>query len=86
MASRRPVEVTIDIHEIRSTELRVLDLRPEVDGAPRIHAPALEPWNADGLRLRLSVPDEQPPGTYHAVVLDTAADCAIGTITVRVSA
>jgi len=86
VASRRPVEVAIDIREVGSSALRVLDLRPEVDGPPRIDAPALEPWRVGGLRLRLSVPDEQPPGTYHAVVIDTSADCAVGTITVRVSA
>ena len=54
--------------------------------APRIHGAELEPWNVDGLHLRLVVPDDQPPGVYHAVVLDAIADCAAGTVTLRIPA
>ena len=84
VTSPRPVEVSIVLHARGVTRFRVLDLRPERGDAPRIHGPQLEPWDADGLTLRLEVPADQPPGLYHAVILDEVADCAAGTLTVRV--
>jgi hypothetical protein len=85
VASRRPVEVTVDMHRRGVAKFRVLDLRPEGDGQ-RIRGIELEPWDQDGLRLRLTVPDDQPVGIYHAVVLDAAADYAVGTITLKIPA
>ena len=64
--------------------MRVLDLRPERGDGPRVPGPDVEPWGGDGFCLRLAVPDDQPAGAYHAVVLDTAADCAVGTVTLRI--
>ena len=84
VASKRPVEVTVDLHRPGVTQFRVLDLRPERGDGPRIEHPHLERWDTNGLRLRVVVPDKHPPGTYHAVVLDDAADCAIGSVTVRI--
>jgi hypothetical protein len=84
IASRRPVEVTVDIHRRGVNTLRVLDLRPERGDAPRLSGTELEAWGSDGCCLRLTVPDEQPSGVYHAVVLDADADCAIGTVTLRI--
>jgi hypothetical protein len=84
VVSRRPVDVLLELHRRGVTRFRILDLRPERDDAPRIPGAALEPWNVDGLHLRLVVPDDQPPGVYHAVVLDAIADCAAGTVTLRI--
>jgi hypothetical protein len=76
--------VTVDIHRRNVTTMRVLDLRPERGDAPRLSATELESLGTDGLSLRLTVPDDQPSGVYHAVVLDADADCAIGTVTLRI--
>jgi hypothetical protein len=84
VASRRPVDVTIDLHKRGAVTFRVLDLRPEQGDAPRIQRPQFENWDANGVRLRLAVPDDQPSGTYHAVILDDDADCAVGTVTLRI--
>jgi hypothetical protein len=84
VASRRPVDVTIDLHTRSAATFRVLDLRPELGDAPRIQRPEFESWNGDGLRLRLTVPDDQPSGSYHAVILDDDGDCAVGTVTLRI--
>ena len=84
LASRRPVDVTVDLHRRGSSLFRVLDLRPQSDDAPRIQGTTLEAWDKEGVRLRLVVPDDQPPGTYHAIVLDPVLDAAVGTVTVRI--
>jgi hypothetical protein len=84
VTSRRQVAVTVDLHKDTTAPLRVLDLRPERGNARRIRGTELTATLAEGLRLRLVVPETQAAGTYHAVVLDEAADCAVGTVTVRV--
>jgi hypothetical protein len=84
VTSRRQVAVTVDLHKDTAAPLHVLDLRPERGNARRIRGTELTATEAEGLRLRLVVPDTQAAGTYHAVVVDDAADCAVGTITVRI--
>lgn len=84
IASRRPVDVTVDLHRRGTVLFRVLDLRPQSGDAPRIQGTTLEAWDTEGVRLRLAVPDDQPPGTYHAVVLDPVLDSAVGTVTLRI--
>ena len=84
ISSRRPVDVTVDLHRRGSVLFRVLDLRPQSGEAPRIQGTTLEAWDTEGVRLRLDVPDDQPPGTYHAVILDPAVDSAVGTVTLRI--
>jgi hypothetical protein len=84
IASRRPVDVTVDLHRRGSSLFRVLDLRPESGEAPRIQGTTLEAWDTEGVRLRLTVPEGQPAGTYHAVVLDPVLDSAVGTVTLRI--
>ena len=85
VASRRPVEITIDMHRDDCAGLRVLDLRPTRGNAPRIRGIKLEPSDAHGLHLRLTVPDKQPAGTYRAFVIDPATDSTVGTLTVRIA-
>ena len=84
IASRRPVDVTVDLYRRGTVLFRVLDLRPQSGDAPRIQGTTLEVWETEGVRLRLAVPDDQPPGTYHAVVLDPVLDSAVGTVTLRI--
>jgi hypothetical protein len=84
LTSRRPVDVTVDLHRRGSALFRVLDLRPQYGEAPRIQGTTLEAWDTEGVRLRLAVPDDQPPGTYHAVILDPALDAAVGTLTLKI--
>jgi hypothetical protein len=82
--SRQPVSVTIDMRQVAIADLRVLDLRPERGRARRIRGTTATLSSTEGLRVRLTVPDDQPPGTYHGVVVDRVHDRAVGTITVRV--
>jgi hypothetical protein len=84
VASRRPVEITIDVQKNGCAGLRVLDLRPTRGSAPRIRGITLEPSDAHGLHLRLTVPDKQPAGTYRAFVIDPATDSTVGTLTLRI--
>lgn len=84
IASRRLVEVTVDLHRRDAAQFRVLDLRAEMGDAPRIQGTTLEAWQSDGFLLRLTVHDDQPPGRYHAVILDPVLDCAAGTVTLRI--
>lgn len=84
VASRRPVEVTVDLHRPGVAQFRVLDLRAEQGDAPRIQGTELDTWDSEGVRLRIAVPDDQPPGAYHGVILDAVADCAVGTVTLRI--
>ena len=84
MASRRPIALSLDVHRNGTREFRVLDLRSEDGNAPRIGKLDLAHGESDWLTLRVAVPDDQPAGTYHGVVLDAAADCAIGTVTLRI--
>jgi hypothetical protein len=83
VTSKRPVEISIALHCQGTAKLRVLDLRPDEGDAPRIRAPQLEP-DGNGWRLRISVPADQPAGTYHAAIIDDAADFAVGSLTVKV--
>jgi hypothetical protein len=84
VASQRPVEVTLDLHRRGVACFRVLDLRPEEGDRPRIKHPTLEPFDVEGVRLHVAIPDGQPAGTYHGVILDDSADCAVGTLTIRI--
>jgi len=84
--SRRPIALSLDVHRNGTRQFRVLDLRSEEGDAPRIGKLELTHAESDWLTLRVTVPDDQPPGTYHGVVLDLAADCAIGTVTLRIQA
>jgi hypothetical protein len=86
VASRQPVEVTVDLQKRGLVQYRVLDLRAAEGEAPRIRGTRLEPWDSSGLSLRMAVPDDQPPGTYHGVVVEPVADCVVGTITLRIPA
>jgi hypothetical protein len=84
IGSRRPVNVTFDLHRNGIALFRVLDLRAESGDAPRILGTTLEAWEPDGFILRLTVPDDQPPGAYHAVILDPILDSAVGIVTLRI--
>jgi hypothetical protein len=84
VSSRRAVALSLDVHRNGTREFRVLDLRSEDGNAPRIGRLELTLAESDWLTLRVAVPDDQPTGTYHGVVLDAAADCAIGTVTLRI--
>ena len=83
VTSKRPVEISIALQCQGAAKLRVLDLRPDEGDAPRIRAPQLDP-SGEGWRLRISVPADQPPGTYHATIIDDAADFGVGSVTVKV--
>jgi hypothetical protein len=84
VSSPRPVEISIVLNARSGAPLRVLDLRTDDGKAPRIRAPHLEPADGDGLSLRITVPADQPAGTYRATIIDEATDSGVGLLTVKV--
>jgi len=84
ISSRRPIDVTVDLRKRGVAQFRVLDLRAEQGDAPRIPGTTLDASDPELVRIRLTVPDDQPPGTYHAVILDAVQDLAVGTVTLKI--
>ena len=84
VSSRRPLSVSLELHTNGASQLRVLDLRPERGRARRIRGVQLATSGADGVRLQIDVPDDQPAGSYHAVIVDASTDRAVGTLTVQI--
>ncbi len=84
VASARPIEVSLDLRpEAAGVPLVVHDLRAAAPDLPRLTGVVLEP--GDPPRLRLRVPDDQPAGVYHGVVVDERTSRALGTVSVRVA-
>jgi hypothetical protein len=81
----RHCRVSVDVRLRQAISFRVLDLRPDAGDAPRIQHVTLCVGDTGEVQLNLAVPQNQPPGTYRAVVLDAVRDMAIGTITLRLS-
>jgi hypothetical protein len=81
----RQSRVAIDVRFRHGMSCRVLDLRPDAGDAPRIQHATLCLSDRGEVQLNLSVPQNQPPGTYRAIVLDAVRDMAIGTITLKLS-
>lgn len=88
VCSSRPVRVTLDLKpNMAGRSLATHGLRaPEVEKPPLTDV-AFEPGPNGGLpRLRLRVPEGQPPGLYTGVVVDKHSGELLGTLTAEMSA
>jgi len=87
VASTKPVEVSLDLSPHADPgELLVQDLCAfDGGGKPAITGAKLEPGRDGRLVLRLTVPPDQPPGTYLGMILDRAHAEQRGTLRVSVS-
>jgi len=85
MASKRPVEVALSLQQSCDLEsLRVHDLRA-APGKPRLRGIGFESGSEhSGPRLEVRVPDDQPAGAYHGVILDERSNRPAGTLSVIV--
>lgn len=80
----RPVEVILDLRpEACGERLRAHDLRSADADRPRIEGVVVE-RGADGVTLRIRVPDTHPDGTYSGLLLDEASSVPVGSVSVRV--
>ena len=86
LATRRPVEVAVDLRpeaagaELVAHALRAVDAEiPPLAGATFVGDRAGGP-----VTLRLAVPDDQPEGIYNGVVVDAASNRPVGTLSVRI--
>jgi hypothetical protein len=65
--------------------LRAHDLRPADPGGARISGVGIETDAAlNRVRVRIDVPEDRPPGTYSAVVVDEDSNVPRGTIALRI--
>lgn len=85
IASRKPASVSIDLRpQSPGTTLRVHDLRDIDPDKPRLQGAKVEVTD-EGVRVRVRVPDDFPPGTYAGVILDERTSLPRGVLSVRVS-
>ncbi len=87
LASARPAAVTVDLRSgDPARPLVVHALRAVEPEKPRISEVAIEPATAGApARLRIRVPDGQPPGTYDALVIDQATSRPVGSVSLTLS-
>jgi hypothetical protein len=84
LESRRPARVTVDVRAgARGRALVAHALRSSDDSLPRIGDVSVED-SRDGepMSVRVRIPDDQPPGIYHGMVIDDASSLPVGTISV----
>ena len=85
LSSLKPIEVTLSA--LGSAALvgvpRIGGLHA-LDDSPAIQQVKFTVRGGDGVELRISVPDDQPPGDYAGVIFDEGGHHAIGALTVRV--
>lgn len=85
IASKRRVEVTVDLSPDGAASLRAHDLRARDADIPRIRDILVVASAPDHrVLLRISVPDDQPPATYTGVIVEDESNLPQGTLSVRV--
>lgn len=83
--SARPTETSLDLRYPLSNELVVHALRAEGHDAPSISQVSLQRGADDEtLSVRVTVPADQPPGPYNAMIVDALTNLPRGTLSVRV--
>ena len=85
LSSAQPAEVTVDLRSSIEGEVVVHDLRATDVEKPRIQEVTLERANEDrGPRLRIRIPDDQPPGMYSGLMIEQESNLPVGSVTVRI--
>lgn len=80
--SQRPAQLSVELQPLADpSALAAGPLSALEPSAPPIHAVSLElPDGARCLRVHVHVPDAQPPGVYHGVLIDRNTQRSRGTI------
>jgi hypothetical protein len=88
LLSKQRCEVVVDLKPgSAGLALSAHDLRARETGVPRICGVLItgEP-ERDMVRVDITVPDAQPPGVYHGIILDDASNLPRGTLSLRLIA
>lgn len=82
-----PVETKLDLFDSSgdASSLVVQDLRCRENGKPPLSNIVMQQANQSGSgHLTIKVPDEQPPGLYQGLILDSLTDSPVGALSVTV--
>lgn len=88
VVSTRPTQVTLDLHpHLEKYSLATYDLRAVDPEKPPLTDITFESSPDPGpVRLRIRVPDGQPPDIYTGVIVDKTTNLPRGTLSVRIAA
>jgi hypothetical protein len=82
LTTDRRAEIALDLEPVpSSSRLIVHALRSTTLDHPRITSVTFEPGTADTGTFRVSVPEGQPAGIYHGLVVDDARNRPVGSLT-----
>jgi len=87
IASARPVQVSLDLREhSEALPLISLGLRAVDENKPPLNDISFAPATTRGaIRLRISVPDSHPPGTYSGVIVNRDSGETLGTLSISIA-
>jgi hypothetical protein len=86
LTSARPAEAWADLRcEASGSSFRVHELRAATPDLPRIRDVRVVRAEDDTVTVHISVPDDQPPGSYSAPVVDADSGVAVGAVRVRIA-
>jgi hypothetical protein len=85
--SIRPIQVTLDLHpQAENLPLTTHGLRAVDPEKPPLTDITFEPHAVHGpVRLRVRIPDVQPPDTYSGLIVDKTTNLPKGSLTVTIS-
>jgi hypothetical protein len=82
LVTDRRAEIALDLEPVPAgSRLVVHALRATTLDLPRITSVLFEPGTADTGTFRIAVPEGQPAGTYHGLVIDDAQNRPVGSLT-----
>jgi hypothetical protein len=85
LTSARPADVSADLRsDTAAASFHAHDLRAASGAAPRIRGVRVVREDDGAIRICISVPDDQPPGTYSGPVVDAETGVAVGTVRLRI--
>lgn len=86
MASVRPVQVSLELREhSESRPLLSLGLLARDESKPRLNGVTFTETTGGSIKLRISIPDTQPPGIYSGVIVDRDTSEACGILSVVIA-
>ncbi len=87
VVSLRPVQVSVELRpNVEAGSLVALGLNAVDPGKPVLTDISLTPDEIPGrIKLRLRIPEDQPPGTYSGVIVDRDSGETRGTLSIRIA-
>lgn len=87
VVSLRPVQVSVELRpNVEAGSLVALGLNAVDPGKPVLTDISLMPDEIPGrIKLRLRIPEDQPPGTYSGVIVDRDSGETRGTLSIRIA-